>query len=51
MWMGWSMLAHFKQEWEEIRGVLEAVFEDEMADFDLEDFKRFEKEDRKHFGS
>lgn len=47
--MGWSRLAYFKQEWEEIRGVLEAVLEDEMADFDQEDFKRLEKEDRQHF--
>lgn len=48
--MGWSRLAYFKQEWEEIRGVLEAVLKDEMADFDSEDFKSLEKEDRKHFG-
>ena len=47
--MGWSRLSYFKQEWEEIRGVLEAVLEDEMADFDQEDFKRLEKVDRQHF--
>ena len=50
IWMGWSRLAYFKQEWEEIRDVFEAILEDEMADFDPEDFKRLEKEDRQHFG-
>ena len=35
---------------EEIRAVLEAILEDEMADFDAEDFKRLEIEDRQHFG-
>ena len=48
--MGWTRLAYFKQELEEIRGVLEAFLEDEMADFDPADFKRLEKEDRQHFG-
>lgn len=47
--MGWSRLAYFKQEWEEILGVLEAVLEDEIADFDPEDFKRLVKHDRQHF--
>lgn len=44
------MLAHLKKVWEELRGVLEAVLEDELADFDPEDFKRLEKVDRQHFG-
>lgn len=30
---------------EEIRGVLEAQLEDDMADFSKEDFKKMEKED------
>lgn len=31
---------------EEIRGVLEAQLEDDMADFSKEDFKKMEKEDQ-----
>lgn len=34
---------------DEVPGVLEAILEDEMADFEAEDFKRVEKEDRQHF--
>ena len=30
---------------EEIRGVLEAELEDDMADFNAEDFKKMERED------
>lgn len=34
------------QPWREVHGVLQAILEDEMADFNAEDFARLEKEDR-----
>lgn len=45
-----TRLAWLREQLEEIRGVLEVMLEDEMADFDPEDLKRMEKEDRQHFG-
>ena len=35
-------LQRFEDQMVEIRGVLEAELDDEMADFDREDFKRME---------
>lgn len=40
------MLLQFKKELEEIRGVLKAK-EDQLADFDPEDFNRMENEDQR----
>lgn len=37
------ILARFRRNMEEIRGVLEAMLDDELADFDPEEFKRMEK--------
>ena len=39
------MLLEFEKELGEIGGVLEAEKEDQLADFEAEDFKRMEKED------
>ena len=41
------MLLEFEKELGEIGGVLEAEKEDQLADFEAEDFKRMEKEDQR----
>ena len=40
----------FKKNMKETRGVIEAILEDELADFDPEDFKRIEKLARERYG-
>lgn len=42
-----DMLGWLRGNLVEIQGVLQAQLEDEMADFDAEDFKRMEKEDQR----
>lgn len=42
-----DMLGWLRGNLVEIQGVLQAQLEDEMADFDAEDFKRMEKEDER----
>lgn len=40
------VLAEFRERMAEIKGMLETGLEDEMADFNSEDFKRDERNDR-----
>lgn len=42
------ILSTFKRKLVKIQGVLEAEKEDQLADFNAEDFKRLEKEDERH---
>lgn len=39
----YNKLTEFKKNMKETRGVSEAILEDELTDFDPEDFKRMEK--------